>query len=76
MAISQLGTVSTPQLKLEKHSNRSRQNASLAFTNAHNYLTVAPIPLEVHVAPLAIIEPLVTGFYLDAARAHIHDQVE
>lgn len=27
-------------------------------------------------APLAIIKPLVAGFYLDAARAHIHDQVE
>lgn len=27
-------------------------------------------------APLAIINPLVAGFDLDAARAHIHDQVE
>uniref|UniRef100_A0A3Q3N554 Uncharacterized protein n=1 Tax=Mastacembelus armatus TaxID=205130 RepID=A0A3Q3N554_9TELE len=27
-------------------------------------------------APFAIIEPCVTSFYLDAARAHIHDQVE
>lgn len=27
-------------------------------------------------APLAIVEPLVTGSHLDAARAHIHDQVE
>lgn len=76
MAISQLGTFSTPLLKLEKHSNRSRQKASPAFTNTHNSLTVAPFPLEVHVAPLAIIEPFATGFYLDAAGAHIHDQVE
>ena len=27
-------------------------------------------------APLATAEPHVTGFHLDAARAHIHDQVE
>lgn len=27
-------------------------------------------------APLAIIEPLATGFHLDAARAHIHDEEE
>uniref|UniRef100_A0A8C3G4J1 Uncharacterized protein n=1 Tax=Cyclopterus lumpus TaxID=8103 RepID=A0A8C3G4J1_CYCLU len=27
-------------------------------------------------APLAIVEPLVTGFHLDAARAHIHYQVK
>uniref|UniRef100_A0A672GCD7 Uncharacterized protein n=1 Tax=Salarias fasciatus TaxID=181472 RepID=A0A672GCD7_SALFA len=27
-------------------------------------------------APLAVVEPLVAGFHLDAARAHIHDQVE
>uniref|UniRef100_A0A665URK5 Uncharacterized protein n=1 Tax=Echeneis naucrates TaxID=173247 RepID=A0A665URK5_ECHNA len=26
--------------------------------------------------PLAIIQPCVTGFRLDAARAHIHDKVE
>lgn len=27
-------------------------------------------------APLAIIQSLVTGFHFDAPRAHIHDQVE
>lgn len=27
-------------------------------------------------APLAIIQSLVTGFHLDAPRAHIHDQVQ
>uniref|UniRef100_A0A3Q1J342 Uncharacterized protein n=1 Tax=Anabas testudineus TaxID=64144 RepID=A0A3Q1J342_ANATE len=27
-------------------------------------------------APLAVIEPTVTSFHLDAARAHIHDQVK
>lgn len=38
--------------------------------------TVAPVPLEVHVAPLAVIQPPVTGLHLDAPGAHIHDQVE
>uniref|UniRef100_A0A3P8UEB4 Uncharacterized protein n=1 Tax=Amphiprion percula TaxID=161767 RepID=A0A3P8UEB4_AMPPE len=28
------------------------------------------------VAPLAVIQPFVASFHLDAARAHIHDQVE
>lgn len=27
-------------------------------------------------APLAIIQPLIAGFDLDAARAHVHDEVE
>ena len=53
--------------KTRVHSNRSRQEASPAFTNTHNCLTIAPFPLEVHMAPLAIIKPLVTGFNLDAA---------
>lgn len=76
MAISRLGTFSPPQLKLEKNGNRTRHKGSPAFTNTHNSHTVAPFPLEVHVAPLPIIDPLVTGFHLDAARSHIHDQVE
>lgn len=67
---------SPSQLGLEKHSNRNRQTASSAFTNTLNSLTVASFPLEVDMAPLAIIQSLVTGFHLDAARAHIHDQVE
>uniref|UniRef100_A0A8C6PHQ5 Uncharacterized protein n=1 Tax=Nothobranchius furzeri TaxID=105023 RepID=A0A8C6PHQ5_NOTFU len=28
------------------------------------------------VAPLAIVQPLVAGFNLDAAGAHVHDQVD
>lgn len=43
---------------------------------SHNFLTTAPCPLEVHVAPLAIIEPSITSSHLDATRAHIHDQVK
>lgn len=38
--------------------------------------TIASGPLEVHVAPLAVVQPLVTGLHLDAAGAHVHDQVE
>lgn len=38
--------------------------------------TIAPVPLEVHVAPLAVVQPRVTGLHLDAPGAHIHDQVE
>uniref|UniRef100_A0A3Q3EH77 Uncharacterized protein n=1 Tax=Labrus bergylta TaxID=56723 RepID=A0A3Q3EH77_9LABR len=49
---------------------------SSAFTNTNSLLTVTPFPLEVHVAPFTIIQPLVTGFQLDAARPHIHDQVK
>ena len=39
-------------------------------------LTIAPFPLEIHMAPLAIIQSLVAGFHLDAPGAHIHDQIE
>lgn len=38
--------------------------------------TVAPVPLEVHVAPLAVVQPVVAGLQLDAPGAHVHDQVE
>lgn len=43
--------------------------------DGHSF-TIAPVPLEVHVAPLAVVQPLVTGLHLDAPGAHIHDQVE
>lgn len=57
-------------------SAASRQKVSPAVTNTHHFLTIAPFPLEVHVTPLAIVQPLVAGFHLDAPGAHIHDQVE
>lgn len=56
-----------------------KQKQTEGFPSLHKYtrsLTVAPSPLEVDMAPLAIIQSLVTGFPLDAPRAHIHDQVE
>lgn len=78
MAISQLGTLFTRLLKLEQCSNRStRQKASCGSTNFTQIsLTVASIPLEVHMMPLAVVQPRVASFYFDTARAHVHDHVE
>lgn len=40
------------------------------------HLTFAPIPLEVHVAPLAIIDLAARRPQLDAPRAHVQQEVE
>uniref|UniRef100_A0A8C3T7A1 Uncharacterized protein n=1 Tax=Chelydra serpentina TaxID=8475 RepID=A0A8C3T7A1_CHESE len=39
-------------------------------------LTFTPIALEVHVAPLAVVDLLVAGPHLDATRAHVQQQVK
>ena len=74
MAISQLEALYTPQLKVERDS--SRQKAAPTIANTYNHLTSAPISLEVHMAPLAIIQPFVAGFDFKAAGAHVHHQIE
>lgn len=48
----------------------------MVSTYAHIPLTVSSFPLEVHMTPFAIIKPLVTCFHFNAARAHVHNQVE
>uniref|UniRef100_A0A8C9SG15 Uncharacterized protein n=1 Tax=Scleropages formosus TaxID=113540 RepID=A0A8C9SG15_SCLFO len=49
-----------------------------SFLRAPGYggLTLAALPLEVDVTPLAIVDLLVAGLHLDAAGAHVHEQVE
>lgn len=42
----------------------------------HGLLTLAPVALEVHVAPLAIVHLLAAGSHLDAPRPHVQQQVE
>ena len=72
MEISQLGASSTPKIKLERRA----PECSSCLREYIKLFTVTPFPVEVHMVPLAIIEHCVTSFRLDAARAHIHDQVE
>ena len=38
-------------------------------------LTFTALSLKVHMAPLAIIHLLAAGLHLDAAGAHVHEQV-
>ncbi len=49
-------------------------NAAQVFTCTD--LTSPSFPLEVHVAPLSVVHLLVAGLELDAAGAHVHQQVE
>lgn len=40
------------------------------------FLTSPSFPLEVHMAPFAIVDLLVAGLEFDAPRAHVHQQVQ
>lgn len=76
MVIPQTGTFSASLLKPGDAAADAAQTLPSALTKTHNHLTVAPVPVKVHVVPLAVAQLIVTGFRLDAARAHVHDQVE
>lgn len=55
----------------------SRTDSShVASLNTTPVLTFPPLPLEIHMAPFAVIDLLVAGLQLCFSRAHIDQQVQ
>uniref|UniRef100_A0A8C8STH0 Uncharacterized protein n=1 Tax=Pelusios castaneus TaxID=367368 RepID=A0A8C8STH0_9SAUR len=76
---SRLGTGTRLRRDVGLHGQAGHEGTEVGVgvaSRAGEQLTFAPVALEVHVAPLAIIDLLVAGSHLDATRAHVQQQVE